>query len=365
MILVWGAGAIGGTVGAYLVRAGHAVTFVDVESAHVHAIADAAHGLAITGPINQFTVCAPASTPERLTGRFERVLLCVKAQHTGAAVRALAPHLAENGYVASLQNGLCEGAIAEVVGEARTIGAFINFSADWMGPGEVMYGGRGAFVLGELDGRMTPRLAALHAMIQSAFEPGAIMTDDIQSFLWGKLGYAALLFAQGLGQLGIADCLARPELLPAWRALGGEVHAVARAIGVGQRGFNGFAPAAFAVDAPEEDARRSVAEMVAFNRPNAKTHSGIWRDLAVRKRRTEGDLQILPVVQAGEARGVPTPALRKLVAMIHEVEDGKRPMVDGNLLELLPGRLSCNGLDTEASSDTARPGARTGLVAGS
>ena len=108
MILVWGAGAIGGTVGAYLVRAGHAVTFVDVESAHVHAIADAAHGLAITGPINQFTVCAPASTPERLTGRFERVLLCVKAQHTGAAVRALAPHLAENGYVASLQNGARE-----------------------------------------------------------------------------------------------------------------------------------------------------------------------------------------------------------------------------------------------------------------
>lgn len=204
-----------------------------------------------------------------------------------------------------------------------------------VGSGEILFGNHGAFVLGELDGRITDRLKALHATIRDGFEPGAIMSDDIQSYLWGKLGYASLLFAQALGQLGIADCLARPELLPLWRALGGEVNAVATRIGVGQRGFNGFDPAAFTPEATEEQARQSVAAMVAFNRPNAKTHSGIWRDLAIRKRRTEVDVQVLPVVEAGAANGMDCPKCRKLTEMIHEIEDGRRPMTDDNLLELL------------------------------
>ena len=109
-ILVWGAGAIGGTVGAYLRQAGHDITFVDVDPAHVAAIT--ATGLAITGPIAQFTVQAPAFLPQDVRGTWDQIHLCVKAQHTEDATRALAPHLAPNGYVLSLQNGLCEDIIA-------------------------------------------------------------------------------------------------------------------------------------------------------------------------------------------------------------------------------------------------------------
>ena len=334
-ILIWGAGAIGGTIGVFLAQAGHAVTFVDIVPDHVAAIRDGARGLHLAGPGVDARVTAPAFTPAELSGTWDHIYLCVKAQHTEAASRALLPHLAPGGYVLSLQNGLCEDIIAGVVGRERVIGAFINYSADWMAPGEILWGGRGAVVLGELDGRTTDRLTALHATVQAGFEPDAIITDDVQSFLWGKLGYAALLFSQGLGQLGIADCLARPELLPLWRALAGEVGAVAAALGVGQRGFNGFDPAAFAPGATEAQARASVAAMVAFNRPNAKTHSGIWRDLAVRKRRTEVDVQVLPVVEYGAAHGVDCPKCRRLTAMIHEVEDGVRPMTDDNLLELM------------------------------
>ncbi|HVY16342.1 MAG TPA: ketopantoate reductase C-terminal domain-containing protein [Rhodopila sp.] len=175
----------------------------------------------------------------------------------------------------------------------------------------------------------------MHKTIAEGFEPDAIITDNVQSFLWGKLGYLTLLYAQALGQLGIADCLARPELLPLWRAICGEVHAVAAAIGAGQRAFNGFDPTAFAPGATEVDARRSVDAMVAFNRPNAKTHSGIWRDLAIRKRRTEVEMQIVPIVTIGAEHGIDCPKCRKLAAMIHEIEDGKRPLSDDNLLDLL------------------------------
>jgi 2-dehydropantoate 2-reductase len=331
-ILIWGAGAIGGVVGAYLKRAGHDITFVDIVAEHVAAISG--RGLHIYGPVEEFTVSAPAFTPDRVDGVWDQIFLCVKAHHTEEACRALLPHLSAHGYVLSLQNGLCENIIAGVVGPERTVGAFVNYGADWMGPGEILFGNRGAVVLGEIDGRMTPRLDALHRLMRD-FEPDAITTDNIWSYLWGKLGYGAMLFAQALGDKGIADCLARPELLPVWRALGSEAVAVAEAEGVAPRGFNGFDPAAFRAGASEDAARRSVDAMVEFNRPSAKTHSGVWRDLAVRKRRTEVDVQIAPIAEVGARHGLPCPSVRRLVALIHEVEDGNRSLSDDNLLELL------------------------------
>ena len=69
------------------------------------------------------------------------------------------------GCVVSAQNGLNERVIAEAVGRERTIGCFVNFGADYMGPGVVMYGGRGAVVVGELDGAVTPRIERLHALL--------------------------------------------------------------------------------------------------------------------------------------------------------------------------------------------------------
>jgi 2-dehydropantoate 2-reductase len=330
-ILIWGAGAIGGSVGAWLKRAGHDVTFVDVVPEHVAAIRTI--GLRITGPVEEFTVRATAHMPDELPGIWQRIFLAVKAQHTEAAMRALTPHLAQDGYVLSLQNGLNELIIQRIVGRDRTIGAFINFGADWMAPGEIMFGNHGAVVLGELDGAMTPRLEQVHAIMRD-FEPDAITTSDIWSYLWGKLGYGAMLFAQALGQKGIAECLGRPELLGLWRRLGEEAIMVAQAEGVEPRGFNGYDVEAFAPGADEDAARRSVSAMVAFNSTSAKTHSGVWRDLAIRKRRTEVDVQIAPIAEIGARHGIDCRATRRLVAMIHEVEDGRRPMIDDNLLEL-------------------------------
>jgi 2-dehydropantoate 2-reductase len=131
--LVWGAGAIGGTVGAYLVRAGENILFVDQAADHVAAMNET--GLAIEGPIESFAVPVIATVPDAVIGKFRRIFLCVKAHHTAGAVAALAPHLADDGVVVSLQNGLNERVIAATVGEARTIGAFVNFGADYLEPG--------------------------------------------------------------------------------------------------------------------------------------------------------------------------------------------------------------------------------------
>lgn len=320
--LVWGAGAIGGTLGAYLARSGRDVTLVDTVADHVAAVTR--DGLRITGPIEEFTVRLPAQTPDTLTGAWPEIVLATKAHHTESAVRALSPHLAPDGYVVSAQNGLNELAIAEVVGSARTVGAFVNFGADYLEPGVIHFGGRGAVVVGEIDGQTTPRALAIREAWQ-ALDTRAIATPNIWGYLWGKEAYGAMLFATALTNDSIADALAMPAYRPVHIALAREMLAVASARGVTPEAFDGFDPGAYAPQAPAGAAEASLDALVAHNRKSAKTHSGIWRDLAVRKRPTEVDAQLGIVVRLARETGVATPLTGRLVSLIHEIERGERP----------------------------------------
>lgn len=334
-ILIWGAGAIGGTLGAAFLRAGHAVTFVDNVAAHVAAINR--HGLRIEGPIFQDTVKAPAVLPEEVEGVFDQVFLCVKAQHTEAATLALAPHLAVGGSIVSAQNGLNELTISRIVGARRTIGCFVNFGADYLEPGVVHYSGHGAVVVGELDGAVTPRITALHALMRQ-FEPRAVLTENIWGYLWGKLVYGALLFGTALTNDSIADVLANPAARGVLTRLGQEVGLVAAAEGLRTEAFDGFDPAAFRPGAPQALIDASFDDMVAHNRKSAKSHSGIWRDLAIRKRKTEVLAQLGPITEVAARRAIPVPLTARLITLIQEIEDGRRALAFDNLQALEAAR---------------------------
>src|SRR5262249_27922208 len=153
--VVVGAGAIGGTLGAKLARGGHSGLSCDADPEQVAAIT--ARGLAIEGPVAAFTVNARAVSPGELPDGLGAVLLAVKSQHTEDALAEITPRLAADGFVVSLQNGVNEPAIAATVGEERTVGAFVNFGADYLEPGRIFLGGRGALYVGELDGSRSPR----------------------------------------------------------------------------------------------------------------------------------------------------------------------------------------------------------------
>jgi 2-dehydropantoate 2-reductase len=310
-------------LGAYLARAGHDVTLVDTVSEHVAAVNRS--GLTISGPIATFTTPIPAFTPDTLRGVWGTIILATKAQHTATAARALLPHLTPTGAVISAQNGLNELTIAAVVGEARTVGAFVNFGADYLEPGSILYGGRGMVMIGEAFGaqRDTPRVVAIRRAWRD-FDERADTTPNIWGYLWGKEAYGAMLFATALTNDSIADCLARPEYRPLYIALAREILAVARARGVRPEAFDGFDPAAYLPNAPAGAAEQSLDQLVAHNRKSAKTHSGIWRDLAVRKRPTEVDAQLGIVVALGAEAGVPAPLTSAVVKLIHEIEQGVR-----------------------------------------
>ncbi len=330
--LVWGAGAIGGTMGAFLARAGHDVTLVDTVAEHVAAIDRG--GLRVTGPIAEFSTPMRAFTPDALHGAWDTIILATKAHHTAAAAQALLPHLSPAGCVVSAQNGLNELTIAEAVGEERTVGAFVNFGADYIEPGVVLYGGRGTVAVGEAygpeDSRLSPRVLEIRDAWRD-FDERAIATANIFGYLWAKEAYGAMLFATALTNDSIADALAAPEYRELYIALAREILAVALAEGVHPEPFDGFDPAAYLPDAPAGAASRSLDDLVAHNRKSAKTHSGIWRDLAVRKRPTEVDAQLGIIVTLGADAGVPAPLTARVVALIQEIERGVRPLARENL----------------------------------
>ena len=337
-IVIVGAGAIGGTIGAYLVHRGHEVLLVDAAREHVEAVNR--DGLHIEGR-DAFTVRVPAATPDELPAalrarRLGTVMLAVKALHTNAGLDVIAPLLAPDGYVVSMQNGLNERTIASRLGAHRTVGAFINFGADYHGPGRIMYGGPGALYLGELNGEATPRVASLGEMMRAAFLPNTTITRNIWGYLWGKMGYASMLFATAVVDETMAGVLGDPANEALLANLAAEVTQVAEAEEVRCEAFDGYEPDAMRFREPRDwtGIRRSLAALAEHNRGSLKQKSGIWRDLAVRRRRTEVDAQIGEIVGIGRGRGIDLPLNVRLVEMIHDLESGRRTMHPDNLAEL-------------------------------
>jgi len=333
-ITVYGAGAIGGVTGAELVRAGHDVLLVDRAVDHVSAMN--AHGLTIDRRTGSLTVPVRAITPEALGPGLELVLLAVKSQDTPAALEVLAPRLAIDGAIVSLQNGLNEELIAAAVGARRTVGCLVNWAADWTGPGRILHGGEGAFVLGELDGRPSDRVQGI-AKLLDVVAP-TVVSDNVLGYTWAKHVYGALLVATAAVDAHVYEVVERsPDVQTMLVALVAESMAVADAAGIKLEAFDEFDPAAYRAAVRGETAARAHAmEIVAAHyRANTKTKTGIWRDLAVRRRKTEVGALLGATVSKAKGLGVAMPLTERLIAMIEDLETGRRVMSWANIDELV------------------------------
>ncbi|MFJ1767322.1 ketopantoate reductase family protein [Amycolatopsis sp. NPDC088138] len=316
---VVGGGAIGGTLAFHLARAGHAVSIVDTDAAHVAAITD--RGLTLRRPGGDETVDLPAFVPDAAPPVLGRVLLAVKAQATETVLQWLEPRLARDGFVVSLQNGLNEALIASYVGAERTVGAFVNLFADVAEPGVVRDGGQGALVVGEPDGRISDRVKEVVADLQ-AWGP-AKATANVEGYLWAKLGFGAMLTTTALADAPMADLIDRHR--PLMHALTAEVLTAA-----GDRtleAFDQFDPAAYLPGASGRE--EATDRLVAWLRTQPKDRSGIWRDIAVRHRPVEVYHHYAPVLAEADV-----PLLWAMLARLRDVESGAAAMSEDHLSEL-------------------------------
>ena len=316
--VIIGAGAIGAIVGAALAGAGHAVRFIEANRAHVDAVR--AGGLRLSG-YRQARLDVPIATPDEADWPLRQVLLAVKAPHTLEALQPLAGRLAPDGFVVSLQNGLEEYRIAELIGAPRTIGAFLTFGGHYRAPGEVVFGGPGAFRIGEIDGTTTPRIVALQQAF-SAVQPVAV-TDNIFGFLWSKIALGAIYFATATTDSDVTDLYAEARYRTLFGRLAGEVVAAADASGVRLETFDGFDPTVFRPGAdtgPGRDRRHLGRPEPLLEQPREQAHRRV-----ARSRDPQAPHRDRPADRAGDrdrprTRRRDAPGSPDLVAIVKEIE---------------------------------------------
>ncbi|WP_166827976.1 ketopantoate reductase family protein [Brevibacterium limosum] len=337
---VVGGGAIGGTLAAHIALAGHPVQIVDADTEHVAAIRSS--GLKIEGPEESLSVDLPAFDPVDAPEELGPVLLAVKSQATSSAMEWIAPRLREDGYVASLQNGLNEAAIAEHIGIERTVIAFVDLFADVLQPGVIKDGGIGTIAFGEFsaecadrecssrtperaeanlqaDGVIRPRVEKLAADLAHWGRP--IVSGNVSGFLWSKLAFGAMLTATSLVDEDMASVVDsnRATML----GLAREVYAISDELGIRLESFDAFTPDDYRDGRPERVVESAFDSLCRWLEGQTKTRSGIWRDINVRKRPTEVPSQYEPVIAIASEQGVLTPRLRTLVDVIGELERGE------------------------------------------
>ncbi|MBS7707182.1 ketopantoate reductase family protein [Chelatococcus asaccharovorans] len=330
--VIIGAGAIGSIVGAHLIRSGHDVVFIEANAAHADAIRR--DGLRISGHLD--AVVRPAvHAPSAYDGPMEHVLLAVKSRDTIAALTPFADRLAAGGYVVSLQNGLEEDKIAAIIGRERTIGAYLTFGGYYKEPGHIVYGGPGSFKLGELDGRETPRVLALQAAF-SAQQPIDV-TNNIFGYLWSKIALGSVYFGTAIVDAPVLDIYDDPRARSILAVLAGEAVGVADASGVRTENCDGFDPKAFRLDQPADETARAAswdAQRV-YWRSHDNTHTGVWRDLKIHRRKTEVEFQVGAVIRIADDVGVPVPHLKRLKMIVESIENGERTQDWGALYDIV------------------------------
>jgi len=228
-IAVIGSGGVGGYYGGLLAQQGHAVTFL-ARGAHLEAIRK--NGLQIKSVHGNFTV-KPATVVESLAGLgpVDMVLFCIKTYDTERAAESIRPILTPETAVLSLQNGIdAADCVGRVVGMAHMLGAATWIASAIESPGVIsQVSAFRRIVLGELDGRITPRAQAIYEALK-ATGITAELTDNILKVLWTKFVFIAAVSGVGaLTRLEMGDYRAVPETRGLLTGIMREVEALARA----------------------------------------------------------------------------------------------------------------------------------------
>jgi 2-dehydropantoate 2-reductase len=301
-IAVLGAGALGSYFGARLARAGIDVTLIG-RSGHVDAIKR--DGLLLQSGGAKERIAIGATTDIAALRDARVVLFCVKSLDTEDAAAAMAPHLAPDAVILSVQNGVDNAERIRLHVSNQVIPVLVYVGANIPAPGHVKHTGGGHLIVGQLaefrgrdpEGRLLDDIGALFTRAGLAVR----ISGDIEADLWTKLvmncAYNAIC---ALCSAPYGRMVASPEVVDVMREVVAEVVQVARAKGV---------------ELPGDIADRAIK----FADAMPQTMSSTAQDIAKGKR-TEIDHLNGYVARQGEALDIPTPVNRALSALTKLLE---------------------------------------------
>ena len=300
--ILGGAGAMGSVVGGRLARAGADVTLVDVWREGVEAIQH--QGLRVRDKSgDEWTVHPSATTAPSDVGPVDLALVFVKCYHTEAALHQALPLLGDETAVLTLQNGWGNAPrIAALVGEARVMVGVTYHSATLLGPGQATHTGTGMTYLGELDGRMSDRLAQVVRLFQAA-GLDVTPTDQVRQHIWQKLALnVCTLPTSALLRFQAHMLIEHSGTLATMRELLRETVAVAEAQGI------------------DLDYDERWEAMTGLLKRAVGAKGSMLQDVE-RGRRTEIDVINGAVVEAGQQLAIPTPYNDTMLWLVKALEE--------------------------------------------
>ena len=326
-MIVIGTGPIGGIIGGRLARAGHEMIFVDVDKEHIEATR--ANGLQVEVPDGAFNVKINIVFPNEIQGKFDIGCIAVRSTYTVDAVTTVLPHLADDGLLVSMQNGINPPLLQERIGANRTVGMAIRMGCRRVAPGHVQTATRGHLYIGHPHGRATMQLKGLQNLLDPLIDTE--ISDNIIGVLWSKLTYTCLGYFGSVADTSLAtSCadLTRRRLLANFLA---EVVSVGSASGARFIPLSEYNPLDLH---PSNDIQNRLAVIDEMAKPwKDDDRKGPLRQIQ-KGIQTEVDFTLGYVVREGEKMNIPTPLCRKLLDMIHELEAGKRQFRQENYDEL-------------------------------
>lgn len=235
-IAVMGTGTIGHIAGAYLSRGGHDVTLVS-QFRRSAAETFSAKGITVKSGDESFNVPVKARFWEDLDADelFDIIMICGSADFSADAVTKIMPHAADGAYWSSFQNGIPEDTLVPMVGRENIIPVVCHAGGRTPELGTVVTHD-GYFIIGEMDGRTSPRLLELRDILSCAKR--VELTDDIMSARWEKL--TMVVSGPGRNVSGL-DSYENPLLQTVVARCATEFYALARACGAAPRSAQGIA----------------------------------------------------------------------------------------------------------------------------
>jgi 2-dehydropantoate 2-reductase len=209
-ILVVGAGAIGGYFGGRLLAAGRDVTFL-VRPKRASELASA--GLVIKSPAGDVTLKNPPTVQaDKLTEKFDVVLLSCKAFDLADAIKSFAPAVGPNTSIIPLLNGMLHlNVLDEKFGTERVLGGLCAIAVTLNDAREVVHlMPMQSLAFGERDNKMSERVRAI-ADVFAAGNCGATASEHIMQDMWEKWVFLASLAASTcLMRTSVGNILSAP-----------------------------------------------------------------------------------------------------------------------------------------------------------
>ncbi len=326
---IYGAGSLGTVMGAYLTKNGVEIDLINRNKDHIRALKE--NGARITGTV-EMTVPVTALLPEEMTGTYDVIFLMTKQLNNRVTVTFLKDYLAEDGVIVTLQNGIPEDSVAEIVGPERTVGVTVEWGATMTAPGESRLTSDPdslSFHMGSMPGIPESKLEKVKGVLEKMC-PVEIETN-LPGARWSKLLINATFSGLGTVMGGTFGDVTKD---PRGKELA--VRCMKEVIDVGRAAGITFAPVQgkdivglFYWTNPMKKAVAKLILPVAMKK-HAAIEPSMLQDLKKGKP-CEIDAINGVVCDWGKKKGIPTPVSDRIVEIVHEIQDGKRKPVPDNL----------------------------------